>query len=136
MGKDLRGGRIRFAPHGVQRDSGMATVEIAIGIPVLLAMGVLAAWCVNIASTALTLGSAASTAARSLARGETEQVVAAQLQHTAPGSLFTMVDEGELVVVSVTREVTPPGPLLEGLALTLTRTSAAAWEWFVPGESP
>lgn len=135
MRKQTRGGRRRLVPHA-RHEQGIATIEIAIGIPILLVVGLLAAWCVSIGSTAVLLGSAASSAARSLARGETREVVAYQVERVAPGALIEVIDDGEIVSVAVTRSITPPGPILDGLGFSLTRTAAAAWEWAVVGVDP
>ena len=133
--KQLRGGRRRHVPHA-RHEQGIATVEIAIGIPILLVVGLLAAWCVSIGSSAVLLGSAASSAARSLARGETRESVADQVEHVVPGALIEVIDDGEIVSVAITSHVTPPGPILNGLGFSLTRTAAAAWEWNVVGIDP
>ena len=98
------------------------------GIPVLLVIGLIATWCVGIASTAVVLGSAASTAARSLARGEQWEDVIAKVERTAPGAHATVLDEGDLVRVEVERDIAAPA-LLQSLSVRVTRSAAALREW-------
>ena len=103
----------------------MAIVELAIAIPVLIAMCALTLWVISLGGTALVLGDAARDAARALARGDSPPSFSedVRVEHRA---------EAGLVTVILAQDVPVPftGPLASafGLAVTIEQRSSALVE--------
>ncbi len=110
-------------------DAGQAVVEAAIAIPVLLAVAAVGMWCIGIAGTAISAGSAAGDAARALARGEDWETVHQMVLDRVPGSTATSAAIEGLVTVTVRREVAAPIPILDGLGFEVHRSATASTEW-------
>lgn len=95
--------------RGDQR--GMVTAEIAMALPAVGAVIVLAVWAVSAVITDLRCGDAAREAARAIARGESSSVVAQIVDRIGPAEAEVDVRfEDGLVVVEVGSEVAFPGP--------------------------
>lgn len=109
----------------LQRQSGYATVELALTIPILLMVSAVCVWLLSMTVTDLRLHSAASSAVRILARGEGlpqgfSQSLPAQAQ-------YEVVQEGKNVRVSIRMHAHSPIPALP-LPITLSATAVAARE--------
>lgn len=89
----------------------MVTAEIAMALPAIGAVIVLAIWAVSAVMADLRCGDAAREAARAVARGESSAVVSQIVDHVAPhgADLEIRRDDG-LVVVEVGARVPLPGP--------------------------
>ena len=106
----------------------MVTAELAIALPVLVLVGLLAVCGVQAVLTQLRCRDAAGVAARLAGRGESDDVVAAAVAVAAPhGSTLSVRREGELVVASVQAQVRwlGIGALLPGLHVSETAVSVA-----------
>jgi Flp pilus assembly protein TadG len=110
-------------------DRGFVLLETALAIPILLAVTVALAWCLSIAATSAALGDAARTAARSLARGEAVPDVLERARAQVDGATVGIESASESVVVVVTRDVSPPVPILTGLSITVSSRVAIPREW-------
>lgn len=92
-----------------QRDRGMATAEIAVALPALVLVTVLALWAVAVASTHMSCVDAARAGARAAARGESLDAVRALVARSAPrGAMVTVRRDADSVQVAVSTAVRPP----------------------------
>jgi hypothetical protein len=107
----------------------MVLLETALAIPLLVAVTCALCWGVLVGAATLTIGDAARSAARDLARGETVASVLARAQAAVPGAQIRIADEGELVAVVISEKVTAPVPILRGIAVTVTQHVAVPREW-------
>ncbi|MFC4908956.1 TadE family type IV pilus minor pilin [Actinomadura gamaensis] len=87
----------------------MATAEIAVALPALVLVTVLALWAVAAASTQMSCVDAARAGARAAARGEDLDAVRAQVGRSAPrGAAITVQRDTDSVRVTVSAAVRPP----------------------------
>ncbi len=112
------------------RQRGAVTAELALGLPLLLAVTVGLVWLLAVGVGQVRVVDAAREAARSLARGDSEAVAFDRARVVAgEGSRVTATSGGGGdVVVSVTREVSGPGGLfgfLPGVELVAQAVTAA-----------
>ncbi|WP_235834203.1 TadE family type IV pilus minor pilin [Actinomadura logoneensis] len=92
----------------------MATAEIAVALPALVLVTVLALWAVAVASTHLACVDAARAGSRAAARGESLDAVRAVVARSAPRGATVTVERGpDSVQVTVSTTVRPPA--LSGL---------------------
>jgi Flp pilus assembly protein TadG len=115
----------------VRRDQrGAVTAELALGIPVLLALTWGLVWLLSVGEAQVRVVDAAREAARAAARGEAADVCVARGERVAPGSAVAVVSSGGgEVVATVTRSVGPPGGLLGFLpSVTLHARATTAAE--------
>ena len=110
-------------------DRGAVLLETALAIPLLMAVAVALAWGLSLAATSASLGDAARNAARALARGEAGQQVLDRARASAPGAQVSIVDAGTDVAVVISRDVSPPVPILGGLSITVTQRVVIPREW-------
>ncbi len=110
-------------------ERGMVLLETALAIPVLMAVAVALSWGLSLAATSAALGDAARTAARALARGEATANVLERARAEVPGAEIGLETGAESAVVVVTREVSPPVPILSGLSITVSSRVAIPREW-------
>ena len=110
-------------------DSGMVVLETAIAIPVLAAVAIALAWVVSIGGAALHLGDTVRSAARELARGESQEAVLGRARSEVPAADFVVAVDGARVVVSAHQRVAPPIPLLDGLAVAIKQQVDVPVEW-------
>jgi hypothetical protein len=104
----------------------MVTVELALGLPALVAVAVMLAWLVSLGVAQGGLAQAAREGARAAARGESAATVRATVQRLAPGSVVEVRSSGERVLVTAVLRREPPVRLLRPLAPPL-RASATSW---------
>lgn len=108
-----------------QRDRGMATAEIAVALPALVLVTVLALWAVAVASTHMSCVDAARAGARAAARGESLEAVRALVARSAPqGATVTVRRDVDNVQVAVSTTVHPPA--LSGLPPLAVQAHAEA----------
>jgi Flp pilus assembly protein TadG len=92
-------------------DTGTVTAEMAVVLPALSVVLVLALWSVAAITAQLRCVDAAHTAARALARGETSASSVAAARAAAPADARIVVSRsGDLVVVDVRATARLPGP--------------------------
>lgn len=104
-------------------------LETALAIPLLVAVTAAMCWGVTVAGATLKVGDAARSAARDLARGETLAAVVDRAHTAVPGAEIRIADEGDVVAVIVSEEVTAPVPILNGLSVTVSQRVAVPREW-------
>lgn len=104
------------------------TAELALGLPLLLAVTVGLVWLLAVGAGQVRVVDAAREAARSLARGDPEPVAFDRARRVAgEGSQASAVSgNGGDVVVTVTREVSGPGGLFEFLPGVVLEAEAVA----------
>lgn len=98
----------------VRDERGMVTAETALVIPVLVAVSLAMVWLLTLGVAQMKVTDAAREAARALARGESADRALQLAELAAPGASVTIEDDNGMVVVTVRREVSPPGGVLEG----------------------
>jgi len=91
---------------------GAATVELALGIPLLVSLTIGLVWLVSIGIGELRMVDAAREAARAGARGDPPAEAVAQGLQVAPGATVTVEGSGAQVVARASDTVSPPGGLL------------------------
>lgn len=104
-------------------------LETAIAIPVLVAVAAALAWAVSLAGTAMSLGDAVRQAAREMARGVPVGEALDAARVAAPGAKLRVDQEEGRVVVVAQEQVGAPGPLLQGISVTVTQRVAVPAEW-------
>lgn len=112
------------------RSGGVVTAETAMVLPVLVAFTLGMVWLVSIAATQVRVVDAAREVARAVARDEPAGAALALGRRVAPdGARFSVVDQGQTVVVSVAAQVDGPGGLFRFLpSLTVDARAVAAQE--------
>lgn len=106
-----RAGRSRGSRTGVRDERGTATAELAVVLPAVALVAVLALWGVAVVSAHLRCVDAAGVAARALARGEPVPTVRRVVAAAAPeGARIETRRDGDFVVVRVRAAVPLPGP--------------------------
>lgn len=116
----------------VREERGAVTAELALGLPLLLAVTALMVWLLAVGVGQVRAVDAARETARALARGDDRADALAVGRRVAPdGARFEVRRAGDRVVVRVTAQVsgpaglgrTPPGPSLRAEAVALTEGS-------------
>lgn len=93
-------------------ERGAVTAELALGLPVLLAVTLGLAWLLSLGVAQVRVVDAARETARALARGDPQTAAVARGQRVAPdGARFSIRSGGDLVTVVVTGRVRGPGGL-------------------------
>jgi hypothetical protein len=103
--------------------------ETALAIPLLLAVAVALSWGISLTATTLTLGDAARSAARDLARGASVEDALGRAQASAPDARVRFEDRDGSVTVVADQDVAAPVPILRGITVTLTQRVAIPREW-------
>ncbi|WP_426242843.1 TadE family type IV pilus minor pilin [Nocardioides sp. LHG3406-4] len=97
-------------------ERGAVTAELAMGLPLLLALTVGLAWLLGVGTAQVRAVDAARESARALARGDSEAEAVALGRAVAPaGARISIGTDGGRVVVRVRATVTGPGGLFEAL---------------------
>jgi len=117
-------------PAGQRTQRGAVTAELALGLPLLLAVTVGLVWLLAVGAGQVRVVDAAREGARSLARGDPEAVAFDRVTTVAgEGSRVSASHDGAEVVVTVTREVSGPGGLFDFLpGIRLEAEAVAASE--------
>lgn len=114
----------RRHPRG---ERGAVTAELALGLPLVLAVTVGLVWLLAAASAQIRVVDAARESARSLARGDSESSARAVGAVIAPdGAELQVVIEGGRVSVTASADVAGPGGLFDFLPGVTVRSRAVA----------
>jgi len=113
-----------------RRDRGAVTAELALGLPLLLAVTVGLVWLLAVGAGQVRVVDGAREAARALARGDPEAVAVARAERVAgEGSRVVVAHSGAEVTVTVRREMSGPGGLMDAWpAVSLQAEAVAAVE--------
>jgi Flp pilus assembly protein TadG len=107
----------------------MVLLEAALAIPALVSVAAALVWALGVAAVSLEIGDAARVAARELARGQNVDVALGEAHRAAPGADVRVEDAGDAVAVVVSRYVSAPLPILDGLGMTVTQRVSVPREW-------
>lgn len=109
---------------GRRCDRGQATAELALGLPTLGAIVVLALWLLAAIGSQARVAEAARIGARAAARGDADGQVVAWVRDAAPtGATVEIARRDDQVAVTVHYRLAAAGPLLTPVALTATATA-------------
>ena len=112
------------------RERGAVTAELALGLPLLLALTVGLVWLLAVGAAQIRVVDGARETARMLARGDAEAAAVGRGARVAgPGSRVRVTHGGAEVAVTVSRPFDGPGGVLEVLPVVrLEATAVAATE--------
>lgn len=118
----------RQRPTGGER--GAVTAELALGLPLVLAVTVGLVWLLAAASAQIRVVDAARESARSVARGDSEASARAVASTIAPeGADVRVVIEGDRVAVTASADVAGPGGMFDFLpGITVSSRAVALME--------
>ena len=109
------------------RERGAVTAELALGLPLLLALTVGLVWLLAAGAAQVRVVDGAREAARMLARGDAEAAAVARgVRVAGPGSRVQVAHRGDEVAVTVTRAFDGPGGALEVLPSVELEAEAVA----------
>ena len=115
------------SPLSRRPDRGAVTAELALGLPLLLAVTVGLVWLLAVGAGQVRVVDGAREAARGLARGDPEPVAFERASTVAgDGSRVSAAYAGGEVVVTVSRRVSGPGGLLGFLPAVVLEADAVA----------
>lgn len=114
----------------VRSEQGAATAELALGLPLLVALTAGLVWMLAVGAAQVRVIDASREAARVVARGDDPGSASVLARRIAPeGARVAIATSGSQVVVTTTAQVTGPGGLLEGLpGVTVTSEAVATLE--------
>ena len=122
----VREQRGRTAAPG-RDDRGAVTAELAMALPLLLAVTVAMVWLLSVGAAQVRTVDAAREAARALARGDDPGAAVAAGERVVPsGGTVTVTTAGDQVVATAAAEVDGPGGLLAFLPSVTVRAEAVA----------
>jgi Flp pilus assembly protein TadG len=105
----------------------VVTAELALGIPLLVAVSLATAWSLTVVVAQVRVVDAAREAARALARGDPALEASELARRVAPaGAAVVVTDQGDEVIVTVRVRLDPPGGGLLDLAGVTVRAEAVA----------
>lgn len=108
-------------------EAGAATAELAMTLPLLLAVTVGLVWLLAVAAAQVRIVDAARETARAAARGDAEAEAVARGQQVAPaGSTIALRTTGDRVTAEATGRVDGPGGLFAFLPGVTVRAEAVA----------
>ena len=108
-------------------ERGAVTAELALGLPLVLAVTVGLVWLLAAASAQIRVVDAARESARTMARGDSESAALAVASQIAPsGAEVEVVVEGGRVAVTASAQVDGPGGLFDFLPGVTVRSRAVA----------
>ncbi len=113
-----------------REDKGAATAELALGIPLLVALTVGLVWMLALGAAQVRVIDASREAARAVARGDDVTAAEAVALRIAPGHARVSIEVGDSqVVVTTSARVSGPGGLLASLpGVTVTADAVALVE--------
>ena len=123
--------RWRWPVRGQRRDQrGAATAELALGIPLLVALTAGLVWMLAVGAAQVRVIDASREAARAVARGDDTAAAQTVALRIAPESARVVVEVGESqVVVTTSARVAGPGGLLGSLpGVTVSAEAVALME--------
>ncbi len=117
-------------PGGQTPDSGQATAELAVAIPSLILVLLIAIWLVGAVSIQAQCAEAARIGARAAARGETDEIVRGWSTRAAPPGSEISIRRGDDVIVVEVRFSTHAIGILADIApdINITMSSTAPRE--------
>lgn len=113
----------------IRRDEGgAATAELALGIPLLVALTAGLVWMLAVGAAQVQVIDASREAARAVARGDDVGAAAAVAFRIAPARADVSIDVGDTqVTVTTSVRVSGPGGLLGSLPGVTVSADAVAW---------
>lgn len=113
-----------------REDTGAATAELALGIPLLVALTVGLVWMLAVGAAQVRVIDASREAARAVARGDDVTAAEALALRIAPEQAKVRIDVGDTeVVVTTSARVSGPGGLMASLpGVTVTADAVALVE--------
>jgi Flp pilus assembly protein TadG len=113
-----------------RRDRGAATAELALGIPLLVALTAGLVWMLAVGAAQVRVVDASREAARAVARGDDVTAAEAVAERIAPSGARVGIEVGaDRVVVTTSARVSGPGGLLAALpGVTVTAQAVALVE--------
>lgn len=106
-----------MSPTRARGERGAVTAELAMGLPLLLALTVGLAWLLGVGSAQVRAVDAARESARAIARGDSEAEAVAVGEAVAPArARISVRHDGARVVVRVRATVSGPGGLFGAVA--------------------
>lgn len=111
-------------------ERGAATAELALVLPLLVAVTIGLVWLLAVGAAQVRTVDAARETARAVARGDSREAAVARGQRVAPpGARVTVYDDGDQVVAVVVARVPGPGGIFDRLpAVTVSAEAVAAAE--------
>lgn len=110
-----------------REERGAVTAELALGLPLVLAVTVGLVWLLAAASAQIRVVDAARESARAVARGDSELAARAVASKIAPsGATIQVVVDGGRVAVTASAAVDGPGGLFDFLPGVTVRSRAVA----------
>lgn len=110
-----------------REERGAVTAELALGLPLVLAVTVGLVWLLAAASAQIRVVDAARESARAVARGDSESAARAVASKIAPsGATIQVVVDGGRVAVTASAAVDGPGGLFDFLPGVTVRSRAVA----------
>lgn len=110
-----------------REESGAVTAELAVALPLLLALTVVLVWLVSLGAAQIRVVDASREAARVVARGDDVSRATALARRIAPaGASVSVSNDGGDVVVETTAEIAPPGGVLGRFGSFTVRSRAVA----------
>ena len=100
----------------------MVTLEVALAIPVVLLVTVAAALLLAAGHLQARVTDAARSAARDVARGQSQADAVAAATRGLPGATVDVTLSGDVVSVRAEQEIRGPGPLLGAIRRTVSAT--------------
>jgi Flp pilus assembly protein TadG len=108
-----------------RRERGAVTAELAMALPLLVAVTIGLVWLLSIGATQLRVVDGARETARAVARGDDEGAAIALGQRVAPeGAAFTVSGSGQEVHVEVSARAEGPGGLFGFLPAVMLQAEA------------
>lgn len=118
---------VRSRGRGARTESGAATAELALGIPLLVALTAGLVWMLAVGAAQVRVIDASREAARAVARGDDVASARQVAARIAPEGARVQVDVGGTqVVVTTSARVTGPGGLLGSLPGVTVAAEAVA----------
>jgi Flp pilus assembly protein TadG len=105
---------MRCRRSGSRGERGAVTAELALGLPLLLAVTVGLVWLLAVGAAQVRVVDGAREAARALARGDPERSAFARAEQVAGPDSRVVARYGEgQITVTVSRRMSPPGGLFD-----------------------
>lgn len=103
---------MKIAKQRRRRDRGAVTAELALGLPILMAVTIGLVWLLSVGAAQIRVTDAAREAARIAARGDDVAMAVSTGQRIAPsGAEVAVAIGGEVVTATASAEVDGPGGL-------------------------
>lgn len=117
----------RTRPARMGGDTGSATLETAMSLPVLLLVAILMIWAMFVGMFNVRFAAAANDLARSLARGEVSDLMVGRVMQSLPAADVSIEQRDGMAHVSV-RQFVSPGGVFENVGFTVEQHASAPIE--------